>query len=92
MLERAIPDFVPAFASDNYLVLKRALAAGMGVMPLEKRRLRNLPGPELVEIDLGFTLPASGYFLVCAKSMRFVPRVRAIAELLTEYLESNLTE
>jgi DNA-binding transcriptional LysR family regulator len=92
MLERAIPGFTPAFASDNYLVLKRALTAGLGVMPLEKRGVGRLPGPELVEVDVGFDLPASEYFLVCAKSMRFVPRVRAIAELLTEYLERNLAE
>jgi DNA-binding transcriptional LysR family regulator len=96
MLERAIENFAPAFASDNYLVLKRALAEGMGVMPLEKRGLHrstgSSPGTALVEIDLGFSLAPSSYFLVCAKSMQYVPRVRAIAELLTEYLERNFAE
>jgi len=90
MLERAIPDFTPAFASDNYLVLKSALGAGLGVMVLEKQ---NAPGPfasaELVEIDLGFSLPPSEYFLICAKSMRYVPRVRAVADLLIERLHSE---
>ena len=96
MLERAIANFMPAFASDNYLVLKRALAEGMGVLPLEKRGMqsttRSSQGAALVEIDLGLSLPASAYFLVCAKSMRFVPRVRAISELLSEYLERNFAE
>lgn len=87
MLERAIPDFRPAFASDNYLVLKSALAAGLGVMVLEKRSLAYAaPSVELVEIDLGFSLPPSTYYLVCAKSMRYVPRVRAVADLLIEQL------
>jgi DNA-binding transcriptional LysR family regulator len=87
MLERVIPDFTPAFASDNYLVLKSALAAGLGVMVLERQSTalatRN---DELVEIDLGFALPSSEYYLVCAKSMRYVPRVRAVADLLIERL------
>jgi DNA-binding transcriptional LysR family regulator len=87
MLERAIPDFAPSFASDNYLVLKSALAAGLGVMVLEKQGMANpLVSAELVEIDLGFSLPPSEYHLICAKSMRYVPRVRAVIELLVERL------
>lgn len=90
MLERAIPDFAPAFASDNYLVLKSALAAGLGVMVLEKQNAANpLASTELVEIDLGFSLPPSQYYLICAKSMRYVPRVRAVADLLIERLHGS---
>ncbi len=90
MLERAIPDFTPAFASDNYLVLKSALAAGMGVMVLEKHPSANpLASAELVEIDLGFSLPSSAYYLICAKSMRWVPRVRAVTDLLVEQLRGG---
>lgn len=91
MLERAIPDFEPAFASDNYLVLKSALAAGLGVMVLEKQSSTNpLTSTDLVEIDLGFSLPPSEYYLICAKSMRYVPRVRAVTDLLIERLHSAL--
>jgi DNA-binding transcriptional LysR family regulator len=87
MLERAIPDFRPAFASDNYLVLKSALAAGLGVMVLERQSSTLARGDDrLVELDLGFSLPESEYHLICAKSMRFVPRVRAVAELLVQHL------
>lgn len=87
MLERAIPNFEPAFASDNYLVLKSALMAGMGVTVLEKQSSPlGPPRTQLVELDLGFELPRSDYHLVCAKSMRFVPRVRAVAELLMEHV------
>ena len=91
MLERAIPDFEPAFASDNYLVLKSALAAGLGVMVLEKQSSSNpLVSADLVEIELGFSLPPSEYYLICAKSMRYVPRVRAVTDLLIERLHSAL--
>jgi DNA-binding transcriptional LysR family regulator len=90
MLERAIPDFTPAFASDNYLVLKSALAAGLGVMVLEKQgSTGSFAGNELVELDLGFSLPPSEYHLISAKSMRYVPRVRAVTELLVERLQGR---
>jgi DNA-binding transcriptional LysR family regulator len=90
MLERAIPDFTPAFASDNYLVLKSALIAGLGVMVLEKQGTANpLASVDLVEIDLGFSLPPSEYHLICAKSMRYVPRVRAVTELIMERLDGT---
>lgn len=87
MLERAIPNFVPAFSSDNYLVLKSALYAGLGVMVLERQGAADFPrSEELVEIDLGFQLPSAEYHLICARSMRFVPRVRAVADMLIERL------
>ena len=87
LLERMIPDFRPAFTSDDYLVLKSALAAGLGVMVLERRGVAGDAALRpLVEIDTGFSLPRIAYHLVCAKSMRYVPRVRAIADLLVERL------
>ena len=91
MLERAIPDFVPAFASDNYLVQRSALHAGVGAMiierPFEPRdpALR-APASELVEIDVGFELPSGELHLVCAHSMRFVPRIRVMIDLLRDVL------
>jgi DNA-binding transcriptional LysR family regulator len=84
MLERAIPDFRPVFASDNFLVLQRAVVEGLGAMVLDRRSRTIRPGMELVEIDLGFPLPRSEFHLVCAKSMQYVPRVRAVADLLIE--------
>jgi DNA-binding transcriptional LysR family regulator len=86
MLERAIPDFSPAFASDNYLVLQSAVVAGLGAMILDRRSRPGTPSADLVEIDLGFSLPASEFHLVCAKSMQYVPRVRAVADLIVEEL------
>ncbi len=90
MLERAIPDFRPAFASDNDPVLRSALAAGLGAMVLEKPPAVAPGQPPLVEIDLGFELPKREFHLVCAKSMQHVPRVRAVAELLAAHLSGAL--
>ncbi len=84
MLERAIPDFEPAFASDSFLVLRAATRAGLGAMILDRPRLPAHPAADLVEIELGFALPPSEFHLVCAKSMRYVPRVRVVAEALIE--------
>jgi len=88
LLERAIPDFEPAFASDDYLVLRSAVTAGLGAMVLDATQGAGGEASALVEIDLGFTLPPNDFHLVCAKSMQFVPRVRVVAEELIAVLRS----
>lgn len=93
MLERVIPDFSPVFASDSYLVQRSALVAGVGAMILERPlpgAAPIAPGAELVEIDIGVRLPPGELHIVCAKSMRFVPRVRAVFELLRTELATRL--
>ena len=94
MLERAIRDFIPAFASDNYLVLRRAVSAGLGAMILDhhgatasaRGEVTTESPEELIEIPLGFSLPPNAFHLVCAKSMQFVPRVRAVAVLVVSMM------
>jgi DNA-binding transcriptional LysR family regulator len=86
-LERLVADFVPAFASDDYLVLKSAVAEGMGAMILERTTHPLARNQELTEINLGLNLPSSEMHFVCAKSMQFVPRVRAVAELMIEQMQ-----
>lgn len=83
-LEQSIPDFAPIFASDNYLVLKSAVVAGLGAMILERTSHPAAARGGLVEIDLGLDLPSSELHLVCARSMQSVPRVRAVADLLLD--------
>ena len=83
-LESQVPDFAPAFASDDYLVQKAAVAAGLGAMILERVDPRFERGDPLVEIDLGLSLPPREIHLVCARSMQSVPRIRAVAELILE--------
>jgi DNA-binding transcriptional LysR family regulator len=93
MLERVIPGFTPVFASDNYLVQRAALVAGVGAMILE-RPLPGAPpiapGVALVEIDIGVRLPPGELHIVCAKSTRYVPRIRAVVELLRAELTARI--
>ena len=92
LLERMIPEFSPVFSSDDYLVQRSALRAGLGAMVLERPfhpadpRLAGEAAPPLVELDVGFELPPGELHLVCARSMQYVPRVRAVIELLREGL------
>lgn len=86
MLERAIPDFAPRFASDDYLVLRAATRAGLGAMILD---LRSASRDGLVELDVGMRPPAPAFHLVCARSMRFVPRVRLVAERVVETMRGD---
>jgi len=80
MLEKLIPNFTPAFASDDYLTQKAAVEAGLGV------NIYNQPlgfeHSHLVEIDIGITLPKFEFYIVCAKSMQRIPRVRVVIEKL----------
>lgn len=86
-LEALVPDFAPCFASDDYLVQKSAVAYGVGAMILERTTHPLTRDLGLVEIALDLQFPMSEMHLVCAKSMQFVPRVRAVADLLIEQLQ-----
>jgi len=84
MLEKIIPGFTPVFSSDDYLVQKAAVNAGVGAMLLSKPI--GFERSELVQIDLGIKLPDRKFYIVCAKSMRTVPRVKAVVEHLVRAL------
>jgi DNA-binding transcriptional LysR family regulator len=85
MLEKLIPQFQPILASDDYLVQKAAVKAGIGVMICSR------PGPletdALVAVNVGVILPASPFYIVCARSMQHVPRVKRVVELMAEAME-----
>lgn len=81
-LEALIPNFKPAFASDNYLVQQRACELGLGAAILADftHPLRRLMGLKRVPLRLPF--PDSETFLVSPKSLQSVPRVRAVTDAL----------
>ena len=83
MLARAIPDFVPAFTSDDYLVQRAAAVAGLGAMILDERGAASVG---LEAIDVGFTPPMTSFGLVCAKSARNVPRIRLVADWIARQM------
>jgi len=82
-LAAAIPDFVPVFTSDNYLVQWRACEAGVGAMIAGRIGHRFALPSSIVALDVELgEHAASAIHLVCAKSALAVPRVRAVAELM----------
>jgi DNA-binding transcriptional LysR family regulator len=82
-LRAAIPDFRPAFTSDNYLVQWRACDAGLGAMIAGRVSHRFSMPSSLVPLDVELGAHAtSALHLVCAKSALAVPRVRAVADLM----------
>lgn len=85
-LEKIIPEFRPAFASNDFNVQTRAVAEGLGAMILPRLSHKNAPYPAFVELDVGLLLPAVDIFIVCARTMRWVPRVRAVAQELVRTL------
>lgn len=85
-LDAVIENFVPAFASDNFLIQQRACELGLGALILGDVSHPYLRKMGLVRLTLTTPLPKSEMHLVCAKSMEHVPRVRAVARALTDVL------
>jgi DNA-binding transcriptional LysR family regulator len=87
-LKKLIPEFRPAFAANDHNVQCRAVAEGLGVMVLPCARSEHHPYPPFVELDVDLSLPPVESHLVCAKAMRWVPRVRAVISELVLLLRS----
>jgi DNA-binding transcriptional LysR family regulator len=86
-LAAAIPNFQPVFASDDFIVQRRAAEAGVGAIFLSRTRHRYVPDSPLVPLGLDLGPHArSRLFVVCAKSALAVPRIRVVAELLADEL------
>src|SRR5690606_36634407 len=88
LLEELIPDFRPVFASNDYLTQQRAVAFGLGVMVLPRAYYPKQSTGRLVEIPVDLPLPTGELYVVCAKTMRWVPRVQAVLERLRHLLFS----
>jgi molybdate transport repressor ModE-like protein len=86
-LERLIDGFVPVFTSDSYLVQRRACVAGIGAMVLSKVANPYERRPQLVQLDLDMGPPLRSLYLVAASSALAAPRVRAMADLLSEGMQ-----
>ncbi len=85
-LSNTISGFSPAFASSDYLVQQRAVALGVGAMVLPKTYFPEQASPSLVELDVGLSFPPISAYVVCAKAMRWVPRVQLVASALSSLL------
>ena len=87
-LEGLFPGFEPAFASSDYMTQVRACELGMGVMWLPVMHHPLLPERELVAVDAGLPEVTGESYIVCARSMREVPRVRAVLDALLDELDA----
>jgi len=84
-LAALLPGFKPVFASDDFIVQRRAAEAGVGAIFLGRVRHRYSKDSPLVPLGLDLGPHAtSSLHLVCAKSALAVPRVRVVAELLED--------
>lgn len=84
-LAARIPDFRPAFTSDDYSVQVAACQAGVAAMILLKTSHRLKRPGELVELKL--ELPSSlraELAIICHKRMADLPKVRTVLDLLRQ--------
>lgn len=87
-LQERIPQFSPAFTSDDFNVQVAACRAGVGVMVLAKALHRNSLLKELVEIHIGLGAQAQGeLFLVVHKRQHQLPRVQCVINFLINEFE-----
>jgi DNA-binding transcriptional LysR family regulator len=85
-LASRIPDFSPVFASDDFLVQMRAAELGAGAMILSSKTSRLAGRSALVPLSVALGPMKVGIYLVCARSALAIPRVRAVADLLSAEL------
>lgn len=87
-LRALIPDFEPAFASDDFTVQLRACLEGAGAMVLATAQhpSSRLTSLQPLALDLGQHKHTQMH-LVAAKSAVLVPRVRAVADALLQLLQ-----
>lgn len=87
-LQRLLPGVVPAFTTDDFLVMLAAAEAGAGALALSTLRHRLSPTRRLVQLEVDLGPLARGVMHgVCARSALAIPRVRAVVG----YLERCLT-
>lgn len=91
-LRELVPSFVPAFASDNFLVLLAAAKAGAGaiVLPRELHRFSRPSSLVRLPLELG-PHATSQTHLVCAKSALDIPRIRLVCGLLEAEMKRKVS-
>ncbi|MFA6901468.1 MAG: LysR family transcriptional regulator [Gallionellaceae bacterium] len=87
-LSAAIPNFKPAFTSDDYIVQIAACKAGVGAMilPQALRHYADLRELQELKIDLGPKAIGS-LFMVCHKRHRHLPKVQLVMDFIAREFE-----
>lgn len=91
-LSALMPDFKPAFTSDNFIVQIAACKAGAGAMILPQvlhqyEGLRELRKLQELDIDLGTEVVGSLY-MVCHKRRHHLPKVQLVMDLISKEFDS----
>jgi DNA-binding transcriptional LysR family regulator len=87
VLRRLVPDFRLAFAADDYLLQIRACELGLGVMLLPEPNPAFEPSTPLTKMSVGLPPIRRKLSLLAPRSVRAIPRVKAVLEPLVEALE-----
>lgn len=90
-LIKLIPNFKPAFTSDDFIVQIAACKAGVGAMALPQvlyryAGLRELQELQELNIDLGSDA-ICGLYLVCHKRHRHLPKVQLVIDFISRELD-----
>ena len=90
-LSALIPDFKPAFTSDDYIVQIGACKAGVGAMMLPQAMhrhdgLHEMQALQELDIDLGPDAIGTLY-LVCHKRRHHLPKVKLVMEFISREFE-----
>jgi DNA-binding transcriptional LysR family regulator len=88
-LAARIPDFSPVFAADDFLVQMRAAELGAGAIILSSKTSRIARKSALTPLPVALGPMKVGIYLVCARSALAIPRVRAVADLLSAELSAE---
>ena len=86
LLKKRIPGFEPAFTSDDFLVQVRAAEEGVGAIILGRFAHRFTRNRALRELALDLGVPPAQLHLVASRGALEIPRVRAVADLLSAEL------
>ena len=83
-LRAVIPNFKPAFTSDDYIVQFAACRAGMGAMILPQILQQHAGLQRLQELDIDLGPDAVGYlYVVCHKRHRHLPKVQLVVDFIS---------
>ncbi len=92
-LRAAIPDFQPAFSSDDFLVQLQACKAGIGAMLLAKAPHPHAETRHLQELPVSLGPQARGsLYLVAHKRQAELPKVQRVSELLKQAFQTAREE
>lgn len=88
-LSAVIPNFKPAFTSDDYIVQIAACKAGIGAMILPQVLHHHAGLNELHELDIELGPDAVGYlYVVCHKRHRHLPKVQLVMDYISREFDS----